>query len=481
MNIKNINIKLSQKSIATITFALFFGWVMAFPYEGPVLYAFANQNEISGTILNSLTIFFHFIGLIISGFITDSIIKAKNNMRNVLLICIVSTIIYPFIPSFYQYVILPASSFFAGIFVGSFGFFYEGHVDKKDRLKFAADLLIYSNIFLIVISVLTIHISPYIGWMSVLILLLLSLFFNKKLDCIESYKINNTIDIEANKKNNVLKRAILVLFIFVFVITINSGLMFQVIYPAYSNYDNISSLYTNIPYIVILYILKKLPFKMDKSFFLYIGIALLGFAYVIFMTLEINILSYFLVITTMLSCCGIFDLFWWSTFGEIFNYVNNPSKIFGGGLSMNVLGVWVGGLLGNLILKFTNNAIFMSSIVALVILLIVVMIIPILNKTLINLLREHTFLLVFYKEIDKNENDMNLDASLLVELTDREKEVVFYLIKGFTYKKIAQKLYISENTLKTHVKNIYRKAGVKSKVELIKIIMDLDSREYKNA
>lgn len=51
-------------------------------------------------------------------------------------------------------------------------------------------------------------------------------------------------------------------------------------------------------------------------------------------------------------------------------------------------------------------------------------------------------------------------------LTTREKEIVSYLIEGLTNKEIGQKLFISEFTVKTHVKNIYEKMKVKNRVEL---------------
>ncbi len=57
-------------------------------------------------------------------------------------------------------------------------------------------------------------------------------------------------------------------------------------------------------------------------------------------------------------------------------------------------------------------------------------------------------------------------------LTDREKEIVNLLCTGRTYKMIAEELYLSENTIKTHIKSIYSKYEVQSKTQLIKIRED---------
>ena len=51
----------------------------------------------------------------------------------------------------------------------------------------------------------------------------------------------------------------------------------------------------------------------------------------------------------------------------------------------------------------------------------------------------------------------------LFKLTKREKEICYYLKKGYTYKKIAETLFISINTVNKHVKNIYQKTGVNNR------------------
>lgn len=53
------------------------------------------------------------------------------------------------------------------------------------------------------------------------------------------------------------------------------------------------------------------------------------------------------------------------------------------------------------------------------------------------------------------------------QLSQREKEVLEYLVSGISYSEIATKLFISHSTVKTHISNIYRKTGVSNKVELI--------------
>jgi DNA-binding NarL/FixJ family response regulator len=53
------------------------------------------------------------------------------------------------------------------------------------------------------------------------------------------------------------------------------------------------------------------------------------------------------------------------------------------------------------------------------------------------------------------------------ELTQRETEVLTQLCKGKSYKMIANTLFISEETVRRHIKNIYRKLEVGSKSEAV--------------
>ena len=52
-------------------------------------------------------------------------------------------------------------------------------------------------------------------------------------------------------------------------------------------------------------------------------------------------------------------------------------------------------------------------------------------------------------------------------LTKRETEVINEILKGSTYKEIANELNISFNTVNDHIKKIYEKLNVNSKTELV--------------
>lgn len=56
------------------------------------------------------------------------------------------------------------------------------------------------------------------------------------------------------------------------------------------------------------------------------------------------------------------------------------------------------------------------------------------------------------------------------KLTQRETDVATLVLQGYSLKMIAEVLYISEGTVQTHMKNLYRKLGLHSKREFIVLV-----------
>ena len=54
-----------------------------------------------------------------------------------------------------------------------------------------------------------------------------------------------------------------------------------------------------------------------------------------------------------------------------------------------------------------------------------------------------------------------------LQLTDREKQVLNCIAKGYSYNEVAESLTLSTNTIRAHIRNIYRKLSVRSRSEAI--------------
>jgi NarL family two-component system response regulator LiaR len=57
-------------------------------------------------------------------------------------------------------------------------------------------------------------------------------------------------------------------------------------------------------------------------------------------------------------------------------------------------------------------------------------------------------------------------------LSDREQEVLQHLSQGLIYKEIGEKLFISHETVKQHIKKIYNKLHVQNKIEALNRMRD---------
>jgi DNA-binding NarL/FixJ family response regulator len=71
-----------------------------------------------------------------------------------------------------------------------------------------------------------------------------------------------------------------------------------------------------------------------------------------------------------------------------------------------------------------------------------------------------TQVLKMFSEMYKQKNDD-------YDLSERERDVLKALVKGYSYKMIAEDLFISIDTVRSHIKKIYEKMHVNSKSEAV--------------
>lgn len=66
------------------------------------------------------------------------------------------------------------------------------------------------------------------------------------------------------------------------------------------------------------------------------------------------------------------------------------------------------------------------------------------------------------------------DKGRVPDFTNREKQALSLMIMGLTNREIADKLFVSENTVKSHLNTAYRKLGAHSRAEATRLITDPD-------
>lgn len=87
----------------------------------------------------------------------------------------------------------------------------------------------------------------------------------------------------------------------------------------------------------------------------------------------------------------------------------------------------------------------------------------------IKLAAESSIELYSFEKQFRNEQNQESNSTIYFSnlLTKREVEILNYTRRGLTYKEIGTELFISTNTVKKHIENIYSKLGVSNKMEMI--------------
>ena len=73
-----------------------------------------------------------------------------------------------------------------------------------------------------------------------------------------------------------------------------------------------------------------------------------------------------------------------------------------------------------------------------------------------------------YVDVQEDKADSQL-AIMLSRLTKREREVFSLIATGYENERIAEELYLSEQTVRNYVSSIYDKLGVKDRFEIIRL------------
>ena len=463
----------NTRALSVLGFSFLFSYLMAFLFEGQVLYGLleSRQIEASGYIIGAIAA--HFAGLFCCGFLVKTPLAARSIMLAGMAVSLAGAVPFFFPLSALWLAGLIVAGFVSGCAVAAWGYYLRAFTKKNERMKSCADVLIYSNLIMIAVDVVTLQISPGTGLVCSMACLLIGMAFIWRLPMpnVQAQTIRSE-----NRIAGDIGRPLIILFLFVAIITVNSGLMYQVINPAFEHLTGLTSWYWAVPYIVALAVMRSLPRRISRSVFLYVGMAMIMGAFISFMLLKRGAIDYLAVDTLMLGACGIFDLFWWSILGEMLEYGDNPAKLFGIGLSANVLGVLCGDLIGIGVTSMRLSGAEVA-VIALVIVCITLTLLPPLNRRLTLLLKSHAYLAAYDRMSEKQRTTVIRQTKTLDPLTSRENEVLGLLLGGKANREISQALFISESTVKTHVRSIFSKYDVSSRAELISTLLKNQSEE----
>lgn len=461
---KNSNV-LDERNLSVLVHSLFSAWMLAFLFEGQILYSLADKYEIVPSAMVFSSVAAIFTGLLVSGLLIRTKKAAKQLFMCSYLFFIAVSAVFLFPPSVFWAVGIIAGSFLAGGCVAAWAFYLKSSTPRNKRIKTVADMLILSNTIMILLNMAAIRLSPQWGLALSMLMLFGAFAFASKLP-VDDQDASSISPVQKESQPSIT-RLLVFLSIFIAIITINSGLMYQVVNPAFAQLEWLTSWYWAIPYIAALFLIRNLPQKTNRAYILYVAIAMIGLSFVCFMGLGRGMMSYLVINTLMLGAFGVYDLFWWSILGEMLEMYKNPARILGIGLSANVLGILLGGLIGNAITTASGPTLLALSVVCVTLVLL-----PPLHKHLSSMLEDHAYLKEF-SGLPKLEQTGQIErAAKFGNLSERESQVASLLLQGKTYRTIAEELTISENTVKYYVKNIYSKFDIQCRAELIHILLN---------
>jgi DNA-binding CsgD family transcriptional regulator/MFS family permease len=458
---------LNARRLSVVGFSFFFAYILSFQFEGQVLYSLLDLRETDAGRYILAAIIAHFAGLFTCGMFVRSQTSARSMVLIGVGVCLAATVPFFFsLPALWMGGLI-VSGYFSGCAVAAWGYILRAFTPKNERIKSCANVLIYSNLLMIAVNVVAMNRSPFTGLSLAMLCLVIGMAFIWMLPVGQENEQNKTFK---NKTHGGIKNPLILLCLFVFIITINSGLMYQVINPAFEHLTGLVSWYWAVPYIVALAIMRNLPMKAKRSRILYVGMAMIIGAFITFMLLKRNASDYLIVDTLMLGACGIFDLFWWSILGEMLDYSDNPAQTFGIGLSANVFGVLCGGVMGMAVTS-VNLPGAEVAVIALSVVCVTLVMLPPLNQQLVLLLKSHAYLAAYDNMSQLQQTNIVCQIKTLDPLTAREQEVLQLILSGKSNREIAGALLISESTVKTHARNIFSKYDVSSRAELISTLL----------
>lgn len=75
----------------------------------------------------------------------------------------------------------------------------------------------------------------------------------------------------------------------------------------------------------------------------------------------------------------------------------------------------------------------------------------------------------------------NVLKKLPSNVSQREREIIQYVCQGLTNKEIAQRMKVSEQTIKTHLNRIFKKLGLSNRFQLVSLFLEAERQDLRRS
>lgn len=453
------------------SFALFFGWLLSFPLNGPLLYRLAAERGFSGDGWGLIFSGFHATGFLVMGFFPSLISGLPRAVFWASLICIAGMVGIWFVPISYGPYLMALMGLAASWAVMGYAYNYTRLV-TANRLQFMAAVILLSNLMLYIGNLLFDRIPLLITWIIVLAILTLSL----RLRTAQSVENPEGAAISGSPRFPV--KLLIFSCVLIFGLSLNGGLMYQVIFPSFGSFLEINRYFGLIPYLGALLLILLSAWNREKMGLVYLGSTMLGLGFIVFALPAGALVKYVIIDTLILGGFALLDLFVWGILGDIAEGHGRILTVFGFGLFANVFPLFLGGVMGVQLKTATSDYPVLTALLASAAIFLTSLLFPV----VVNRLK--TDLLLCERQPvalgTKPHQSEGISSTVIPEeaLTAREKELLSLILDGYTNEDLASKLSISVNTVKVHIKSITRKFGVTNKNELLALIIKTYKQQY---
>ncbi len=447
---------MNSKQYLVLSYGFFLGWLLSFLYNGPALDIVFNNAKLNlgylavAYILTPAIVFFYM------GFYN---IKEKNKVNFTkygIIVCVIGTIIAILIKDINvhlpMYILAGIMGIFSVFFITGWGCYFVELLDIQVMYKYMA--------FVICLGYILFHINEVLKHQGLNSIVIVSLFLCLVIAYFSTSKLTSITKTIRQDFNISLPIDLLVMMCFLmFLLNVGGGMVQSFVSPlAEKKMWNIHIL-DIIIYIFIAISIYKMKKKPPTEITLTIAIVMIACGYMTLILFVRNpIPAYILIVLGY----AVVDIFLWTLVGEMGCIFGKPIKIFTFIMASNLMAVFIGNVLGAFLSK-TNETTYMAITVSAICAVIGFAFLPHINQ----LINRGTAEMINIKKAREAANGVITEDRAIQLLTNKELDIFKLMLLGLKNKEIADQANITENTMKGHARNIYKKFEVKNKKELL--------------
>jgi DNA-binding CsgD family transcriptional regulator len=438
----------SQYWVLALSIGLLFGWLLSFPLQGPILGEVALNSGIDPLPAVIGFLLGHIVGLVVSALIGSRYPVTLRWFSVSGFACLLLTLLATTIGASHFVPLFFFMGLFASPIIICWGSIFTRSVIPHFRGRVMVAGIAIANIILYTNIQLSSQVSA-----DTLLLLTLPLLVAASAILFRQFRSIEKIKEQKQIADSPVKIvSYWPLLPFIFGVNTVGGLMYSIVSASWSA-PGISHVYSVLPYIVLVVVAGVVADSFGRRSVAIIGTLIVGFGFMLY-GISNAILLPVVTHTMLIGGFAFMDAFTWIVPADLARKKRVP-LFYGGILSVNVLAVLVGLILSDKLGEELGKSIVVVVSIAGILLFAALGFAPALKETLNK-----------SPSVLKSEGTNGVAIFQVAGLTRRELEVATLVVDGMSLKEIQQKLFISPDTLKTHLRNIYGKVGVGNRLEL---------------